>query len=147
MTAATLPTAAKSYAPIVALLQRARDSGLQWPKLRLALDGVELKFTLAGPTARVPGSVNVASPERYPAGTWYGRVMPNGSWIPAHPAYEGITSILDALAADPAGTAAAHGRRCGRCCFCDAELTDERSIAVGYGPTCAGHWGLPWGQE
>jgi hypothetical protein len=43
--------------------------------------------------------------------------------------------------------ATAYGRRMGECCFCGLTLTDGRSIAVGYGPICAGKWGLPWGEE
>lgn len=31
------------------------------------------------------------------------------------------------------------------CIFCGLELTDERSITAGYGPTCADNRGLPWG--
>lgn len=31
------------------------------------------------------------------------------------------------------------------CIFCGLELTDDRSIAAGYGPTCADNRGLPWG--
>lgn len=31
------------------------------------------------------------------------------------------------------------------CVFCGLELSDERSIAAGYGPTCAENRGLPWG--
>jgi hypothetical protein len=30
--------------------------------------------------------------------------------------------------------------------FCRLTLTDARSTAVGYGQTCAGHWGMPWGE-
>lgn len=33
-----------------------------------------------------------------------------------------------------------------RCCFCWAPLDDARSIVKGYGPVCARHWGLPWGD-
>lgn len=41
--------------------------------------------------------------------------------------------------------AARFGQLYGRCCFCSRQLTDERSVAVGYGPDCASHHGLPWG--
>lgn len=33
----------------------------------------------------------------------------------------------------------------GCCIFCSRDLTDERSINAGYGPTCADKRGLPWG--
>lgn len=39
------------------------------------------------------------------------------------------------------------GRTSSRCCFCGHPLTDDRSINVGYGPTCATNWNLPWGER
>ena len=41
--------------------------------------------------------------------------------------------------------AAAIGHLTHHCCFCSLELTDGRSIDVGYGPVCASNNGLPWG--
>lgn len=41
--------------------------------------------------------------------------------------------------------AAAFGQLYGICMYCWSELTDERSIEVGYGPVCADKRGLPWG--
>ena len=43
--------------------------------------------------------------------------------------------------------ASAFGGLTGTCVFCSRRLTDERSIAVGYGPVCAEREGLPWGEE
>ncbi len=44
-----------------------------------------------------------------------------------------------------AEAAAAIGHLTHHCCFCSLELTDGRSIDVGYGPVCASNNGLPWG--
>ncbi len=30
--------------------------------------------------------------------------------------------------------------------LCGLDLTDERSTSAGYGPICAGKYGLPWGE-
>jgi hypothetical protein len=79
---------------------------------------------------------------------WLGRVLLDGTYQPSREANgrtEAITQRLRAFAADPAKVAAEHGRLTGCCCFCAKTLTDERSTAVGYGQTCAGHYGLPWG--
>lgn len=38
------------------------------------------------------------------------------------------------------------GRLYGICIYCSRDLTDERSIAVGYGPVCASNYDLPWGE-
>lgn len=42
--------------------------------------------------------------------------------------------------------AAAFGKLTGTCVYCALKLTDERSLSVGYGPTCAANNGLPWGE-
>lgn len=41
--------------------------------------------------------------------------------------------------------AAQWGHLYSRCVFCGRDLTDERSIAAGYGEICADYHGLPWG--
>ena len=57
---------------------------------------------------------------------------------------------LDAIAADgrplTAEEAAAFGHATGVCVFCARSLSDDRSVSVGYGPTCAAKQGLPWGE-
>lgn len=35
------------------------------------------------------------------------------------------------------------GKDTGICCYCGLELTDPDSVALGYGPICAGKHGLP----
>jgi hypothetical protein len=55
--------------------------------------------------------------------------------------------LLDALAADPERVAAAYGKHTGQCCFCGSALSDGRSVAVGYGPICAKHYGMAWGED
>lgn len=41
--------------------------------------------------------------------------------------------------------AAAFGHATGCCVFCARDLTDDRSVQVGYGPVCAQKHSLPWG--
>lgn len=60
-------------------------------------------------------------------------------------ACEALPSFLETFANAPARVAADYGHRTGRCCFCQRDLSDERSVDVGYGPICAEKWGLPWG--
>ena len=45
-----------------------------------------------------------------------------------------------------ADQAAQFGALYGVCCNCGRELSDERSIHAGYGPTCAANNGWPWGE-
>lgn len=55
--------------------------------------------------------------------------------------------FLDRLNADPVGFLAECGKDMDRCCYCNLPLEDPRSKKVGYGPICAGRWGLPWGDK
>lgn len=57
-----------------------------------------------------------------------------------------VACLLDELEANPESVAAEHGKKTGCCCFCSLPLTDERSTKAGYGPICAGHYGLKWGE-
>ena len=45
---------------------------------------------------------------------------------------------------NPQEFAKKHGALSGKCCFCNKELTNEISTKNGYGPTCAGNYGLPY---
>jgi len=51
------------------------------------------------------------------------------------------------VAADPARAAREYAALMGACSFCGLPLTDAGSVRVGYGPICAGNWGLPWTRE
>jgi hypothetical protein len=55
--------------------------------------------------------------------------------------------VLERLGTDPAGFLAEASRGMCRCCYCGLPLEDARSKKVGYGPICAAHWGLPWGDK
>lgn len=135
--------------PIVALIDRAK-SRLKYPAVLLRAGELELRVSVAGPTSRHPGAVNVTSIERGSDGkrAWYGRIIPAGQYEPAlrllQSEREAIGQALVCFAEDPAGVAAAYGHLTGRCCFCGPKLDDERSTAVGYGPVCARKWSLPW---
>lgn len=131
-----------SFEPVVKLLKTAAERGLKRPRLTFE----KVTLTLAGRAARIPGSVNVVSNGRFETRTWFGRIMPNGTiekgrdWTPE------VEAFLRDLAENPAGVAAAHGHQTGNCCFCRRELTDARSVTVGYGPICAEKFNLPWGH-
>jgi hypothetical protein len=127
------------FQAIVDLLHGAQ-AHLKFPKVRL--DGLVL--SVAGARARQPGTINLTDGGPYGQSAWYGRISLDGHHQGQAP--EWVLEALAALAADPAGYAAATGQRVGSCCFCGRDLTDERSLAVGYGPVCADHWSLPWGK-
>lgn len=55
--------------------------------------------------------------------------------------------FLARLKEDPVKFLAECGRDMDRCCYCGLPLEDQRSKEAGYGPVCAGRWGLPWGGK
>lgn len=96
---------------------------------------------------RVRGTYYKVQESRYGAGRRYAEVLlgntetEKGYWTMA----SGVVTRLresDLLSAEDA---AAFGQLYGTCIFCWKDLTDERSIEVGYGPVCAENRGLPWG--
>lgn len=131
---------------IVRFLETARQH-LKYPKIRLTAGGDPLHFQLAGDRAKIPGSVNITDGAGYPDNVWYGRIMPDGDLQLSRSATDTVKRVVEALAKDPEHTVAAYGRRFGICSCCGRELTDERSVSKGYGPVCAEHWGLPWGDR
>lgn len=135
----TAPTPAAegiALAPIAAMFRKAALK-LKYPKIDIMVGRTALTLSLAGAASRNPGFIYVKR-----SGQYQGKVSPDG-------AYTGNAEIvpqLQEIAKDPAGAAANHGHLHGNCCFCKIPLTDERSIAVGYGKVCAGHYQLPWGK-
>ena len=81
---------------------------------------------------------------------YYGKISPEGIWMPKPSLNEGVKSALAAVlkefAANPVKVAAHYGHLHGKCCFCNKGLTDPKSTLVGYGPICATHYNLPWGE-
>ena len=75
------------------------------------------------------------------SGKLYGKVRVDGYWEYLAGAMKGARHLT-------ADEAAAYGHRHHACVFCATPLEDERdgcSVQVGYGPVCAGKYGLPWG--
>lgn len=50
------------------------------------------------------------------------------------------------VAKDPLTAIIEYGHATGSCSFCRRDLTDIRSVSVGYGPICAKRYSLPWSQ-
>jgi len=136
-----------SLSALTDLLKRAKQH-LKYPKFRVATEDGDVVVSMAGDNSRHRGSLYVKSPGGYYDATYYGRVNPDtGEWVPSRDAEPMVGDALKKFSADPAGVAAEYGRLHGNCCFCSRPLSDERSTQVGYGETCAGHYGLPWGAK
>jgi hypothetical protein len=134
---------------VMALFDKARRH-LQFPAIVLgwrdSRDHIhEVRLNVAGERARVPGSINVIDEADR---AWFGRILKDGAFehSPRIDVPTAVAELLGRFACDPVGVAGEHGRLTGKCCFCNTALTDERSTSVGYGPTCAKNYGLPWGK-
>lgn len=138
---------AVNLAPIVRMLERA---GLHVKRPRITFNAipgadhpVQIKLATSG---RHLGSAHVTDGMPYGENRYFGRIEAEGAFVSGRDLTECVRQWLIALAADPARIAGAYGQSSGACCFCNRELTDARSLTVGYGPICADHYGLPWGE-
>ncbi len=132
---------------MVALFRTAKDSGLKYPKVRLDVGDTRVVLALCGPASKFPGSIRVTNGANFhsPLNQYFGRIDRDGTLHRGRDCHPAIVTLLHDFAEDPAGTATAYGQRTGSCCFCGKELTDGRSLTVGYGPVCADKYCLPWG--
>lgn len=133
---------------LIDLFNKAKQH-LKWPKISLEVNGHPVKLSLAGERAKVPGSITVTDGGPFGANRYYGRVDPDGTWHKPYKQFAelpDVEGLLTDMSTDPAATAAKHGHLTGNCCFCHRPLSDAKSTAVGYGPTCAANYGLPWGK-
>jgi SWI/SNF-related matrix-associated actin-dependent regulator 1 of chromatin subfamily A len=131
------------YAPLVTHLTFAK-SHLKYPKLRMEDDeGNTVVIGVLGDRSRTPGQLKVTSAGSFESAAFFGRIDTDGcadSRLKAAPAF--VHAILDTFCANPAAAARLYGQRTGTCCCCGAELTNARSIELGIGPICRGHWDL-----
>jgi Family of unknown function (DUF6011) len=139
-------------AGVLGLFTKAKEN-LKWPKIVLQTKGGQkIALALAGPQSKNHGSVVVTDGAGYPFNKFFGVISPEGLWEPKGAVYEkeglkdDLTNILSQFAKRPAAVASHYGALTGNCCFCNTKLTDPKSTSVGYGPTCAKQWGLPWGH-
>jgi hypothetical protein len=132
--------------PVVAMMEKAAAAAKGFPRIELTCDGHKLVLALAGSKSKSPGTVNITDGRPYGVGKWFGRIDVAGAVQKGRDWHPGVEAKLRQLAADPAKVANQHGVATGRCCFCSRDLSTAESRSVGYGPICADHFGLPWGD-
>lgn len=120
-------------------------SKLQYPNIRLPLgnNAGAIKLSLS---SKRKGQINVAEDAPFPA-KYYGFIFegvfrPSAKMTARIP--DEVPALLYKVSCDPVKTLAEIGKLRGRCCFCGNKLTDDVSVAVGYGKVCAKNWGLPY---
>ena len=140
---------------VLALFATAKQK-LKYPAVVLSVPdaNMSVRLTIAGPRAKVPGSVTVCDANKGGDGErdWFGRITTDGAFQPSNKLngrVDAVTARLREFACEPARVAAEHGKLTAVCCFCNVPLgrgDDKRSLDVGYGPVCAKNFGLPWGK-
>lgn len=152
----------RNFQPIVAMLEHAwgnicaTDGYHKQPKIVLQSEHgnvVTLKYVTRGNSK---GTVNIyVQLKGEDESTYFGKMVGGqtsgirqwGSMSKAHVGVsKALIALLDSFAADPAAISAEMGRNTGSCCFCNRVLTCAESRSVGYGPICAGRYGLAWGH-
>lgn len=130
---------------ISALMQQARAS-LKRPVVRIRMaDGTKLKLSVMGELSRYAGQVCVKTGS-FDDGVYFGRIDVTGDFIPSRNLSSAVLDTLKAINENPVEALATLAKESGVCCYCDRELTDDRSVKAGYGPVCAKHYGLAWGE-
>lgn len=145
MTESTNPQI-KANLKILQLMRKANES-IKYPKIRLQ-EGYTL--ALAGSKSHYKGSINITDGMPYGSNIWYGRINTNGTISYPRGISDSdkikIEDELNNFSRDPANYANLYGKLTNSCMFCGLTLTNQQSIAVGYGPICAEKYGLPHGD-
>lgn len=71
----------------------------------------------------------------------------DGSLVVVPGVEEMLLNELKTMLKDPLEYVCKYGMASGRCCFCGHLLKEEKSLGVGYGPSCAKSYKLPWGKK
>jgi hypothetical protein len=135
------PSLGGSFAPIITMFNLARSNGLKRVGVRLVDEhGYRLKIYPAGENSVNRGWLYVKGSE------YLGKIDPKtGKFLPSRDCRDSVIRALKQFATDPVQAAKGYAIRTSNCSFCGIELSDPRSVEVGYGPICAERYGLPWG--
>jgi hypothetical protein len=145
---APVPSGPVSFAPIVSMFAVAIAKGAKRLRIRMNIGGTCFALSPAANPGKNAGSLYVTSQCSDDDGTktYYGRITPEGGFLPTRETTPEIIAALETFAGDPVKAAAEYGQRTGTCCFCGRLLTDDSegsSVTVGYGPICAAKYSLP----
>lgn len=138
------------FSKLLAFFQKANQH-LKYPRITVVWNGMPVQVALTGNGSKQPGTLNVTDGKPYGFNKYYGRVGKDGVWTAGRGLddvqIDQVHAMLLEINEDPAAFAKKYGQQSGFCCFCNSQLTDDRSLLMGYGPVCAKHWHLPWGKN
>ena len=126
------------FGRIHAMFQKAKESGLKRPKIRLK-DSISnlIEISLAPDNGRNAGFIYIKSNKEYA-----GKISPDGEFIPVLSCQEATKEYIKSFASDPFAVAKEYGRLTGQCSFCARTLTKQESIDANMGPICRARFGL-----
>jgi|TARA_B100001964_G_scaffold229974_1_gene282904 hypothetical protein len=134
---------------VLALMKRAVDpKGKTFPKLWLKLSDSDLRIHRATSASKYNGQLMLTDGKGYGRNLYFGRIDTKGDLFLAREGKQRSQEIIDLLTrlvADPEKVVSEYGNLSGNCFACHKQLTDDRSIRVGYGKVCAKKFGLRWG--
>jgi len=138
-------SALDGFSPVVDLMHRIKDSGNEWPKVRLSIgDDQPLVLSVAGARARNPGAINMTDGRAYGDNVFFGKITVEGTFQPSqasrtldHAVKASMWALMSRMRDGEAEAVFAEfGKRFGVCAICGRELTNEDSVARGIGPVC-----------
>jgi hypothetical protein len=139
---ASIKDEAMSLMRLIEMFDKASEA-IKYPKIKnLSIDNRVLTLYRTGERSKYPGSISVTTAQ----GQWLGNITRQGTFWASREAQPWVAEVLQKLAENPEAIASAHGKKTGNCCFCSRLLTDEVSIALGYGKICGQRYGLIWGE-
>jgi hypothetical protein len=115
-------------------------------KVRFLARGITLQFKYASAAySSQPDTFAVTHCRTHEIEIYLGRLGTQAEWLPNTSGKAvGYVAAIAEIARTPDLCATAYGHATGQCSFCARPLSDDRSVAVGYGPICADKYGLPW---
>ena len=134
-----------NFQPIQDLFDKAAQ---KLKRIRVKLqttDGQPVVISRAGPMSKYNGQILITDGGPFGDNKFFGRIDTTGEFFATRSATIEVCNLVKQFSEDPAGAAAQYGKLTGGCSFCKHGLTDNRSLAVGYGPVCAKNFGLVWG--
>jgi len=138
-------SALEGFSSVVDLMHRIKDSGNDWPKVRLSIgDDMPLVLSVAGERARNPGVVNMTDGCAYGDNIFYGKITLDGTFQPSQASRSLDRAVKTSMWAlmsrmrdgEAEAVFAEFGKRFGVCAICGRELTNAESVARGIGPIC-----------
>jgi len=135
------PTPEEIGPAIPELFETAITNRLKYPKITLVTRaGRIVVIKRAGQKSKYPGSVRILDEDA----RFLGSISVAGVLYPSSPMTPDVRELLALMESDLDRVILEFARLTGNCCFCCYRLSDARSVAHGYGPDCAQHYGLPW---